>query len=604
MLKWNRKKMCTQIQGRTRQMLATFGIMSLALSANAVGVEHFQTAPGPNNFWVTPSSTVLPHLKPSAWLMGSYGHDSLVCRSRDGLGQIQHKIIEHQATANLGLSLGLFDWVELGLDMPFTYAKGPAFPNSLLRCGSFPAEVEAQGVDDFIWDDVRAMLKLRISPNLEEGFLGHIRVWAEFPSAQLMGEVGETFGGDAMPNIAPAINLGYGSKWFRIAGDVGYLIRQPNNLGDLRIGHELTYALATEFAFKPRVAYATIDAYGKWAIENDTQDFFSSQTQVPAEVDLGLKFFAGPVGFFIGGGTGLFPDYGTPDFRVFAGLGYYRHPEEEVLEEEPEEEIVDDEPSDRDGDGIFDVDDECPDAPEDRDGFEDDDGCPDVDNDGDGILDIDDGCPDEAEDRDRWEDADGCPDVDNDNDKILDVDDACPNDPENYNDNEDEDGCPDGDKVLVRLKRGQIEILERVHFAYDSDRILPRSYPLLDNVARVIKEHSEIDAVRVEGHTDADGSEQYNLNLSDRRSRSVRTYLIEAGVERDRLEAKGFGESQPIADNRSEEGKARNRRVEFRILGNSTGVQDTTSVDAQPETETESKKLDYEELPEGSDENN
>jgi OmpA-OmpF porin, OOP family len=103
---------------------------------------------------------------------------------------------------------------------------------------------------------------------------------------------------------------------------------------------------------------------------------------------------------------------------------------------------------DNDNDGILDVDDRCPNTPEDRDGDEDDDGCPegqDGDRDGDGILDSHDKCPDDPEDRDGFQDKDGCPEPDNDKDGILDKDDSCPLDPEDKDNFEDKDGCPDPD---------------------------------------------------------------------------------------------------------------------------------------------------------------
>src|SRR6185312_8749748 len=84
---------------------------------------------------------------------------------------------------------------------------------------------------------------------------------------------------------------------------------------------------------------------------------------------------------------------------------------------------------DRDGDGIKDNADKCPDQPEDKDGFQDEDGCPDLDNDGDGLNDAIDKCPNDPEDKDGFEDEDGCPDPDNDNDGIADKDDKCPNEP-------------------------------------------------------------------------------------------------------------------------------------------------------------------------------
>ena len=102
-------------------------------------------------------------------------------------------------------------------------------------------------------------------------------------------------------------------------------------------------------------------------------------------------------------------------------------------------------PGDRDGDDILDPYDKCPDEPEDRDGFQDNDGCPDPDNDGDGILDAEDKCPNDPEDKDGFQDYDGCPDPDNDNDGIPDNLDKCPDKPEDKDGFEDTDGCPDLD---------------------------------------------------------------------------------------------------------------------------------------------------------------
>jgi len=124
-----------------------------------------------------------------------------------------------------------------------------------------------------------------------------------------------------------------------------------------------------------------------------------------------------------------------------------------------------------------------------------------------------------------------------------------------------------------------------VYFAYDSDRILPKSYDLLDDVARVMIEHTEIPKIRVEGHTDSDGSDRYNLDLSDRRARSVMAYLVAAGVENERLDSRGFGEEQPIAPNDTKPGKAKNRRVEFTIIDPEGQVEGVYTEDEAPEGE-------------------
>ena len=181
-----------------------------------------------------------------------------------------------------------------------------------------------------------------------------------------------------------------------------------------------------------------------------------------------------------------------------------------------------------------------------------------------GILDKDDVCPLQPEDRDNFEDTDGCPDPDNDQDNILDDADQCPNEPEDYDNDADDDGCPDHN-IIVHDDR--IELRQTIYFATNEDRILERSYPLLNEVAMALIERSTI-RVSIEGHTDNQGSDRYNQDLSDRRAASVRRYLIAQGVEPQRLKSRGFGESRPIEDNRTEEGRAANRRVEFLIIGN------------------------------------
>ncbi len=246
---------------------------------------------------------------------------------------------------------------------------------------------------------------------------------------------------------------------------------------------------------------------------------------------------------------------------------------------------------DNDVDGVRDKVDKCPaadkdkknsfkDTKEDKDGFEDSDGCPDLDNDKDGIADVIDKCPNKPEDKDNFEDDDGCPDPDNDKDKICDKNstiqgklgsysklckglDKCPNKPETYNGYEDSDGCPDK-KLLVKVTKTKIELTQKVYFAYNRARIKRRSYQLLRDVATVLKDRPTM-TVRIEGHTDSRGSARYNRRLSRRRARAVRRFLIREGIAPSRLVAVGYGEDKPIANNRYRAGREKNRRVEFFI---------------------------------------
>ncbi len=220
---------------------------------------------------------------------------------------------------------------------------------------------------------------------------------------------------------------------------------------------------------------------------------------------------------------------------------------------------------DLDGDGIVNSLDECPLDPEDFDEFEDDNGCPDRDNDRDGIFDLDDECPNQPEDVDGFEDEDGCPDPDNDNDGIPDISDACPLDPEDIDGDRDEDGCPDASGLVTDLG-DRIEISQQINFDTGSARIVGAiSFQILDEVAAIIIANSEM-TVRIEGHTDSQGSNSYNLELSQDRADSVRDYLVSQGVARERLNAIGYGEERPIADNETAEGRALNRRVEFHVV--------------------------------------
>jgi OOP family OmpA-OmpF porin len=213
--------------------------------------------------------------------------------------------------------------------------------------------------------------------------------------------------------------------------------------------------------------------------------------------------------------------------------------------------------TDRDGDGIPDEVDQCPDVPEDKDGFEDQDGCPDYDNDKDGIYDAQDQCPDQPEDRDGFQDLDGCPDPDNDKDGILDVNDQCPNQPETFNGYKDNDGCPDEKPTEIK----QTLILKGVNFKTASAELLDESYYVLENVFNSLEAYPNV-RVEIAGHTDDQGGDSYNMALSNDRAKSVMKYLVDRGINPDRISAKGYGKTRPRATNSTADGRAQNRRVE------------------------------------------
>ncbi|MCK6586032.1 MAG: OmpA family protein, partial [Polyangiaceae bacterium] len=251
-------------------------------------------------------------------------------------------------------------------------------------------------------------------------------------------------------------------------------------------------------------------------------------------------------------------------------------------------------PSDRDGDGVFDPFDVCPDVPgvpsnepgkngcplpkdTDGDSFVDPvDACPTVagvanpdpakngcpppkDTDGDGVIDEQDACVEIPGIKTQDPATNGCP-GDTDGDGFRDDKDACPTEKGVANDDPAKNGCP-----AVQLTQAEIVINQQVQFDTNLATIKEVSFPLLDEVARIIKEHPEITKVEVQGHTDTEGTRPHNLLLSQRRADSVRKALIKRGVDFMRLNSRGYGPDQPIADNATPEGRAKNRRVQFKI---------------------------------------
>jgi outer membrane protein OmpA-like peptidoglycan-associated protein len=222
---------------------------------------------------------------------------------------------------------------------------------------------------------------------------------------------------------------------------------------------------------------------------------------------------------------------------------------------------------DNDKDNILDTADKCPNVAEDFDGFEDKDGCPDFDNDKDGIPDSLDKCRNDPEDIDGFQDKDGCPDYDNDQDGIPDTLDKCMIEPEMYNGYKDEDGCPDTlPKPTAKEEKALNKALRAINFKTASAELTTDSYTSLMSIATFLKQYSFL-RYEIQGHTDSRGNDDYNLLLSAARAASVRGYLVGMqNVPDTNLIAIGYGEARPIAANTSAQGRALNRRVEFRVI--------------------------------------
>jgi outer membrane protein OmpA-like peptidoglycan-associated protein len=186
------------------------------------------------------------------------------------------------------------------------------------------------------------------------------------------------------------------------------------------------------------------------------------------------------------------------------------------------------------------------------------------DRDKDGILDNVDQCPDDPEDKDGFEDSDGCPDPDNDRDSIPDKNDACPNEPETVNGVEDQDGCPDTAPIVVRENR--ILLTEHVLFDTNFARVKSGGRPALGAVLTLWKQHPEWDHLVIEGHADRHGPDPFNDWLSNERAERARKVLVELGFPPEKIVVAGFGKRQPRVQGADDDADRENRRVEFVII--------------------------------------
>jgi len=601
-----------------------FALLPTLVSAQTATLNPFDPGETPEDDFHLSRPTDLGHLRFGAQLHLDYGNDPLVWESDAGDRDSEAaSVIGHQLDATVGLSLGLVDRVVVYAGLPVTLLMNGDDEQALRDAGiNDPVLADGAGLGD-IYLGARA----RLYGEADDAFAVGLQATVTFPTA---GDA--HFRGEEFLTVHPELLLearpGGGA---RVVLDLGARIRENTDAAstNLGFGDELTFGLG--FAIPvytddedPRTH---LDAHAQIYGATRFDDFFA-RSATPLEATLGAKLHhASGVRAGLALGPGLTRGFGSPDVRVIGMVGWATPTARDGA------------PGDRDGDGLNDDVDECPDEPEDVDTWQDEDGCPDPDNDSDAILDVDDecplepenvnehededGCPDEAppvdsdgdgllddvdecpndpEDADGFEDEDGCPDPDNDEDTILDVDDECPLEPEDRDGFEDDNGCPDpdndGDTVLdtedncplepgspenqgcrrrqrVRIVGDSLEILEKVYFATNSDRIQRRSFRLLANVAEVLNNHPEIARVRVEGHTDARGSRDHNMDLSQRRAESVVRHLVERGeVDEGRLQANGFGPDRPIVEDASSRAEhAQNRRVEFHIVGDHDGIE-------------------------------
>jgi outer membrane protein OmpA-like peptidoglycan-associated protein len=320
--------------------------------------------------------------------------------SQVGTDGPDHNLIEHAVSGALLASVGLGRSLEAGLVVPLT----------LFQTGDGAPGVGAPSTMGL--GNPQLGLKVHLASLGAVGFGAAALAAIPVGTGTLTHDAG--FGGTARAFAdyrRGAVGLGLRA---------GFRYHAERTFYSVALGSELEYAAAGTYRLAARTL-ALVEIAGATAAKSP----FADPKQSPVEAVAGLRHRMGKVWLTVAAGPGFVEGYGSPIFRAVAGVTWANRP------------------PDSDGDGVPDDEDRCPEIPEDRDGFQDADGCPDPDNDSDGIPDVTDKCPDQPEDKDGFEDSDGCPDLDNDRDGIPDSVDKCPGKPETKNGFEDEDGCPD-----------------------------------------------------------------------------------------------------------------------------------------------------------------
>jgi OmpA-OmpF porin, OOP family len=483
-------------------------------------------------------------------------------------------VVDNQLTTYFTAGAHFLDRFMLSLSLPITpWQSGQNPKYNLLRSDSTIVDADGPAISDLRIDG-RAVIVRSEDRRFAFGAGGHVFV----PTGS------SNFGGDRKAGGAVIASVEYALPAIILVANTGIHFRpdarinNPTNatppVPGLGIGAEWRYGVGAFLPFKGGKYRLGASVFGSTGVQsNDTTGntaFTKRNSPLEWMVEGRMRFGnADRMWLGVSAGTLILPGYGAPDFRGTANIGIEiplrgadvdSDPKMKVREKWKKEKTT----LDTDGDDIPDDQDACPTEAEDGKEPDPNDGCPHVesDRDGDGIIDSKDKCPDEPEDMDGIDDEDGCPETDADKDGVLDTEDACPKVPGSKSPDKAKNGCPQ----FISREGDQIRIFQQVHFATGSAKILPDSFPMLQEIANLLKSQTSIKLMAIEGHTDNRGNAAMNKTLSQNRADSVMKWLTEHAIAQNRLEAHGYGLEKPIKDNNTDAGRAENRRVEFKIL--------------------------------------
>lgn len=553
-----------------------FVAMTFSSAANAqdegFALNRFEPAERGSDWFSQDSLNIQGNGRLALGFTADWAHKPLVMYDQDG--DEAAAIIEDQVFVHVGGNVTFLDRLRLGLSIPVAvYQHGEA---GVLAGQLFDARDDPTNGDVRIAGDVRILGRYREPFSLAAG----VRVFAPTGSQ-------DAYTGDGMVRIAPRVLVAGDVGQLVYAANVGFYYRAQNQtFAGTQTGSELlggaslgARVLDDKLLVGPELYFSTVVEEGDAAFERRTTPFeilFGGHYFATSELRLGAGF-----------GPGLTRGIGAPQFRGLLSLDWIAD-----VEKAPPPPPK---PADTDGDGVIDREDACVDVPGVPTADPKTNGCPaPVDSDGDGVMDDEDACVTTPGERTADPKTNGCPPADRDGDGVIDREDACVDQPGEKSDDPSKNGCPipkdsDADTIVdpedacpqaagpanpdpkkhgcpaARIEKGQIKILERVEFKYNSAELTKESEPILQAVFDVVSQHPEFTKLWVEGHTDDKGNDGYNKALSQRRAQSVVNWLVKKGIARTRLIAAGFGEERPLDSNATEEGRQNNRRVEFHI---------------------------------------
>ena len=402
--------------------LVAAGMFTKPAAAQAVSgefsVQRFDPAVGSRNFITTRGVRMDGKMAFSLGMMANYAYKPFVVRScvsetdcsAEGVsGSTGSTVIESLFSADLMAALTIIPRLQVSVRVPLTWVKGLGINEQ--------GQNTKDGINAVGPGDPMLEGKLRLFGEADDPFLVGVGAFVTVPLAHLVNE--GSYMGDTLPSAGLRGIFDGQVGPISFGANLAAVYRDAGTVGSTTVGSEARYSVAAGYRVSP-VVRVLVDVFG-------ATRFTLNRGENSAELDGGLQVIPlnSPVTINFGAGTGIIEGVGVPKLRAFAGVGYSF------------------EKRDRDADGIDDASDGCPTNAEDKDGYEDGDGCPEADNDLDTVPDATDKCPNLPEDQDGFEDRDGCPEPDNDKDGILDVSDKCPLQAETKNGFQDEDGCPD-----------------------------------------------------------------------------------------------------------------------------------------------------------------